>query len=131
MSESTPSDRVKELFFEVLDAEPEDVTAFVRQQCAGDQELGDRVLALIAAHEQAGQVMPMPVDATRAERVVPDADPEPSAPPRSLMPSTFPEPPTTSPPTCRSSRLETTNSVTSSSIGFKWKVLNPRRFSTG
>ncbi len=57
---SDTGDRTKDLFFELLDLDPDERTRYLDRASAGDAELRARVERLIAAHDDAGAFMSEP-----------------------------------------------------------------------
>ena len=57
----TPNaDRLREVFLAALKLPAAARDAFVRESCAGAEELRDRVLMLLQAHEELGTIAPAP-----------------------------------------------------------------------
>src|SRR5262249_14018287 len=57
------ADRLREVFLAALKLSAGARDAFVRESCAGAEELRDRVLMLLQAHEELGTIAPAPVPA--------------------------------------------------------------------
>src|SRR4029079_4657693 len=60
---------VEETFHAALDCEPDKLSAFLDQTCAGDEVLRGKVEALLASHQRAGSFIQDPVTAL-ATRIV-------------------------------------------------------------
>ena len=67
-NEGTPmqrdtAQRVKQIFGEALEKPADQRAAFVADACDGDEELQEKVEALLAAYDDAGEFMSAPTDA--------------------------------------------------------------------
>src|SRR5437870_5144970 len=67
----------RSIFLEALDrSEPAERDAYLAQACAGDAEMRRRVLALLQAHEQAGNFLETPA----MDAPMPEIDPTEASP---------------------------------------------------
>src|SRR5262249_55590005 len=69
--------RVRDIFVEAVKIPPEQWQAFLKEACAGDEELGLQVSDLLLAHQQAGSFLDQPAAQVRATG---DFDPALNAP---------------------------------------------------
>ncbi len=56
------ADRIESLFAAALALSPEERGAYLERECGGDPALRDQVLALLRAHDRAGQVIDQPIN---------------------------------------------------------------------
>jgi serine/threonine protein kinase/WD40 repeat protein len=66
--------RVRDVFVAALDVPPEQLEAFLKQSCAGDEALRRQVSELLQAHERPGSFLDQPIAELRATRVLDPAE---------------------------------------------------------
>ena len=64
---------IKEIFHASLDCEPDELSAFLDEKCAGDEVLRGKVEELLAAHRQSGDFIETPI-ATLATSIITDGE---------------------------------------------------------